>query len=340
VAVGPLALTPAPLTVAAALRGRRGRFERYLRRWPSDLASAIRRASGPPGAARRHPGGDAEGAPYWVALPCLAVGTIRTAEHARARRFLADVTWGQYCLYLAIRIADDLCDGDMPAGPAIWVAQHLFGEAVRAFQASVRAPRFWPLFHTAVADTLDAIVQVDRLQRRPGRLSASRATLHARVSSVLKVGVAAVGLTYRTAGETAALLACADHLAIAGQIVDDLTDVDEDLERGRYNLVANLLRRGRDRMSPRVLVRAAVSGDGLDQVIGLLDRHVQRAAATVRAVNLPAVQAHVARVTIETTQLAEAIHRTRVEYIARAVWERPRAANRRATPTHGRQRCT
>ena len=307
------------LTVDQALRVRRGRLRRYVRRWPHSVATAVLRAHA--GRARRlHVGDRSEiDAPYWVAFPCAIVADCRPRDIRQARRFLEDVTWAQYCLFLAIRIADDLYDRASPTDNSIWVTHDLSAEAIRVLRQHFNGRAFWSHCHAAISRCVSAIMAVDHRQLTRGRMRPRDTYLYANVSAVLTVGIAAAGSRFLTRRETASLLRCADNLAIAWQLIDDLDDIEEDLRRRRFNVAANLLGAKGPRASSRRILSDAVYGPGLDRLLALVERHARRAGRAAARLPLPSVRSHVARFEEDLRALSHHIHTERVAVFGRAL---------------------
>jgi hypothetical protein len=235
--------------------------------------------------------------------------------------FLGDVEWGQHCLFAFVRLQDDVLDGQA-AGPALLFAadQYLF-EAERAFGGHFsRASRFWSLLLESLETSTRAIVEADGWQRRPGRKAADLLPKYAEIAAVFRVGSAAVCLKAGRARDLPALARFSDGIATAGQICDDLIDVTEDLRRGRYNYVAQLLlgsaRRALDaREAERRIARAIVSSDGADRVFREVRRNLAAAERAAGALPCPEARAHVAFWRGEVDRMASELHRRSVRAV-------------------------
>lgn len=193
--------------------------------------------------------------PYWRVLP----SAIRDSRLCRSRQnpiawgILTDLQWAQYCLFLFIRFQDDVFDGQSRDRVAVYASDQCLFEADRIF-ASYFAPRswFWKEYRECLRMTTQSIVEVDTLQRSPDTRSEELLEGYARVSAILKVGSAAIcALSGNKRAYRRISLFC-DEMAKAGQIVDDLRDLDEDIMQNRYNYVANVLRRSEKQMPSRV----------------------------------------------------------------------------------------
>lgn len=217
-------------------------WEQYLRgRIGSVLASIPGAIDGP----RRGEAGlqRVDPTPNWISLPMwLDQGWAEERGEPLASDVLTEVLWGQYALFLCIRLQDDLLDGAREDLHLMLVADHFLLESLQAFQ---RFPElddtFWAFYRECVRHTVNGDLEVERLEREPGRFTSAHLGLHAQVSSVLKVGAAAVGRLHGRARDVAWLSRFQDHLAVFHQIEDDLDDLVPDLMGGRFTWVANTM---------------------------------------------------------------------------------------------------
>ena len=263
-----------------------------------------------------------EGLPFWLVVPWKLDEAYRSRGVGGARTsFLADVLWGQYCLFQCIRLQDDVFDGHTKDLALVYAADQFLIDAERTFAKHFpRSSRFWDAFWPAFESTTQAIVRVDELQKRIGCDPARLGREYAKVAAVLKVGTAAVCFAHGRPGGVAALDRFADDCAIGDQILDDLEDVDEDLRRGRFNYVAQRIcggRAGRARSDPaearREIARALALGDAAGRIIGDARRHFDRAAVTADGLRIPALGALTAGARRSVHGLERAFHRAQVK---------------------------
>jgi hypothetical protein len=241
--------------------------------------------------------------PSWRILPSMLAQRLRRegASGKLPRGFLRDVRWGQYCLYLCFRFQDDLFDRESESPVGIFAADVCLAEAGRVFSLHLAGdPWFWKAYHEGLRITAGSIVEVDRLQQKPGVGLEQLLEGYARVAEVLKVGTAAICSMMGRKDLYPSLSRFADEMAKAGQIVDDLRDLAEDLERGRHNCVAAILRS----RSKQGRAKAAGTNPLLDGLLFLSARetalqmareHIERAARAVGGLSLPGMKAYIAR---------------------------------------------
>ena len=300
------------------------RLERCWHGWPAPLAAEARnysirgrwRSSNP---SKRL---DAELAYVWLLLPQWLARSTGMATRKDAG-FLRDVLWGQYALFLFVRIHDDLVDHQARSPWLAYVGDRYLVESVAAFSRHA-GREFWPLFWALVTETLDGIAEADRLQRctRPDRRALLAA--YARVAAIFKVGSLAVLQRARRMHLYPAVSRFKDHTAMAGQILDDLQDLDEDLEDGRRNYVAaRVLQAPRLRKEPRdpkaMVAGRLFAGDHVDACLEEADRQL---AAAGRALTLAPAQRHINRQRQQVDWVRASFHARRVAFLFSAA--RPR----------------
>lgn len=295
----------------------RRRLTGYAARWDAATLRGLEPYLGKPVNAHRL---RRDGDRYWTLFPRAIWDAWAPAHAKRESGFVDDLLWGQYCVFLFVRIHDDLLDGQAAHRNLIFVADDLLLESQRAFAARLNTGAFRALFERYVRETLRAIVRVDALQARPGVMTRARLGLHARVSSIFNLGAAAACLACdRPAMIPRFEKACA-NLAVASQLLDDLTDVEEDLARGRYNFVTNVLggggvldgatRAGRVRIA-----RAVIQEDRLDEVLALVRLHGERAAAALAPARIPAIEAYVRMYLVAVERMRRTVHQARVAFV-------------------------
>ena len=242
-------------------------------------------------------------------------------EKRSDRVCLEDILFAQWCLFLAIRIHDDLIDSQVRGPWLIAVGDDLLVEAQIQFARHVDDSAFWSLFRRAFRNTLHGIADVDRLQMQRAGMPASALGLYAQVSGILSLGVAAVLARANRLAEYRMFQRFFGDLAIAGQLLDDLEDIEEDAVRGRLNVAATTIigsRRTASRcrqaaVRRKVFSRRIVFDGAARAVIDLARTHAQRASRTARAMGLAKGVKHAAQVVHHCELLDEAAHRATVD---------------------------
>jgi hypothetical protein len=272
---------------------------------------------------------------HWTLLPGWLLRNRRFAGRADVKPgFLRDVLWGQYCLFLVVRIHDDLLDGQARSPALVFVADRLLVESERSFARHLQRASFWQLFRDLLDATLRAILEVDALQRRPGGMRLETVGKYADVAAIFKVGSAAVCAKCRRMDDFQRVSRFAGHLAVANQIVDDLRDVQEDLDRGRFNFVAThfgLKSRASPAEQRRAIGQSVLLDDAMGSLIDLVKGHYDAAIGEVESIDLAPAAAFVKRAQRELARFARDAHRSRVRYFLAPVI--PSLSERAAGPS-------
>ena len=320
------------------------RVARKLRSWPQAVADDVAAYLGQSRSGAGGPRDDGER--LWSMLPRWLLDDRRFAAAAHRRRgWLDDILWAQYCLFLFVRIHDDLFDGQTQKRSLLFVADELLVESESTLARHISAGPFWQLFRESVATTLQGILKVDACQQRPGAMSRRSLALYADVSAIFKVGTAAVTVGSGRMREFRHLGRFSDEMAIAEQILDDLFDVEEDLARERYNFAANRLLGGDPaRVAGRAdrLAREVLFGDGVSALLQTVHQHLDRAGAAIAPLRLAPAARYVDAFRRGVDELRKQVHAARVAHIFRNVRVGPSSPNaavlfRRPRPAGDRQ---
>jgi hypothetical protein len=267
---------------------------------------------------------DARGAErFWTELPRWLTADRRFAGSKHIdRRWLSDILWAQYCVFLFVRIHDDLFDGQARTPSLLFVADALLLESQRTLAKHFPHGPFWPLFRKCLEATIHGIMEVDARQQRPGAMNERSLALYADVSAIFKIGSAAVCVRSGRMREFRRLSVFADEIAIAGQILDDVLDVQEDLARARYNFAANQLLAG-DGVTPHDraarLAQSVLFDDGAGRLLDVAGKHLDRAAAAIAPLRLAPASEYVGTFRRSLDEFRRRIHYARVEHVFRSV---------------------
>jgi hypothetical protein len=289
--------------------------------WPSPLIAAFSayrsklRAVGGPGPKRGLP-------PYWQVFPgWLLNHGDPAADEPDLRCFLREILWGQFCLYLSVRIRDDLLDGQAEHPTLLFAAEELLLEAEQVFSnAFPEDPGFAEFLRQALTTTNRAILEVDALQRSPTGMPPESVELYARVCEIFKVSSRAACTAADRLDRYPAVASCCNHLAMAGQILDDFADIDEDLARGRFNYAVSLLlgpERGQVESAQirRRLAERLLRGPGLELLTEAVRNQYRLAKEAIASLYTPAAEDYIEQSLADLDQLKIDYHQARVEAV-------------------------
>ncbi len=303
-----------------------GRIEACIRTWPRDMAGAFLGHLDTLRGKRRKrlKTFDAEGnLPYWLLLPAWLVSAYRPEGIGRKKnpKFLQDTLWAQYCVFLSVRIQDDLFDAQADLRPLLFVSDQFLIDAERTLSKHFeRTSRFWNIYRDCLETSTRTIVEVDRIQQTTTGNPDQLLNGYARISEVLKVGSAAICWKLERSSDFRQISRFCDELAIVGQIFDDLLDVDEDFRRHRFNYVTAVLfrQRGRSTVRPRSLDGLAVEllyHGGLDRLMSEVRRRLRRAHQAIKLLGIEGAPQYLAAYEDAVDRFESQLHRNRVKLI-------------------------
>lgn len=288
---------------SASLGAIHQRLHAFLGGLPSGSRSLLSDSLLPAGADSPEPTSICRNDFYWLLIPeWLAVG-----EHEG----LSDILWAQYCLYCLLRCQDDVVDGDSRKLHLTVAANLLVVEAASTLRQVVRPTSpFWPWHDEALAATSCALIELDARQSSPARDGHGDLALYARLSRCLTLATRAIHLD-RGAEDWSRWSTLLDHLAVAGQILDDFHDLETDLRRGKYNFAAWFLTRpvlaSTVEAVEAIIASNVATTDRLHGLFGCVHAQLDAAAALLHPGDDSRIHAYVARFQRTTHQLEKAI---------------------------------
>ena len=180
---------------------------------------------------------DIEPLPHWLTVPVHLHAAWASQRRGTSIAELYEALWGQYALFLYIRLQDDLLDRQQQDLRLLFVADRFLVESL----ACVKDPQLWSFYNARLKETVDGILTVRRLEARAGAFTRQLLGLHAQVSGIFKVAANSVSSMCGRPEEMSWISAFLDHLAVFSQICDDVSDVVHDVEADRFTWVANVL---------------------------------------------------------------------------------------------------
>ncbi len=261
--------------------------------------------------------------PYWISLPSWLLAAYRRERRGeiRSTKFLNDILWAQYCLFLSVRIQDDLFDRQADSLSLIFISDQFQVEAELAFSHYFgRKSTFWDVYRNCLQSTTRAIIRVDTLQRTPRANPETLLGEYAKVSAIFKVGSAALCDRFHRMNDFSRIARFADEMAIVGQILDDLEDIDEDLQRNRFNYVASVLLPSRPKKTvPRKLLGQIAENllfnGGLNNILNKVRRHLRLAHEALDPLKIRAPTKFIASYQNAVDKMENDLHRQTVSLI-------------------------
>ncbi len=292
--------------------GMRRDFHWYLGRWQGRTAMG------------RADETTAPSKPYWLLFPPWLARKVNRGRHRRliTDTLLEDILVGQYCVFLAFRMQDDLYDGQIKRRSLIFVSDQLLLEAERIFLKHYRRhPGFWTPYHRCLEDTIRGIVVADELQKSVNSDPSVILREYARVSAIFKIGSLAVCMSGIRDADWPALAAACDNMAVVSQIIDDMQDLQEDLRRGRINYAAQVII-GRssapvpsmDKL-PGLIAENMAYSDALMVLCNDMDRNLRSAARIMRSLGLRESKKYLETMRGSIAIMRDTLHAERVRFV-------------------------
>jgi hypothetical protein len=210
--------------------------------------------------------------------------------------FLDVVVWGQTCLFYAVRLQDDLLDGDISHSPLTLAPLLFLAEADRAYSSVFQANSgFWRHYRSALETTVSGIVRVAEMQRNSAVSPDALLTVYGGVDAILSVGSSAVCVCAERNDMIPRIDEFVGELGKVLLALDDVEDIEEDLADGRLNYAARMLLDSDDMRStnPHYLMRgvsAKARPEGYDEIRRRLMDCLGRATDAIAPLELmPAV---------------------------------------------------
>ena len=175
--------------------------------------------------------------PYWILLPFWLVERFtRNNAHRFSARFMNDIIWAQYCLFVFIRMQDDLFDGHTHSLPLLYAADGFLLEAERIFlKYFPKNSPFWEIYISSIEGTIFAVASADDLESGSRRSNKKLLSHYGDTAAICNIAAAAVCLKAGKKYSIPRIASFSNEMMKAGAIVDDLRDMQEDMQRGRFN---------------------------------------------------------------------------------------------------------
>jgi len=223
-------------------------------------------------------------------------------------------------MFFFARIHDDLADGNIQDIPLPAVAQQFLIDGERILSRYLAGDvRFWAFYRDALQETSWNAIWLAQWQKLPSANWRKIKKGYEDEGAILNVASAAVCHLQERVEDLQVVRQFGAAMTVAGQVLDDLRDLGEDLAQGKVNLAANLMLRAAERAGIPVeltvdsLVESAVRSGGFTDILDLVARQLARAKAAARRLELPEAVALVERYQGWPRAMKEEIHLRRAD---------------------------
>lgn len=283
-------------------------LERFVGTWEPSLGREFLEYDRLLRAKSRHPAcawGETMVEPYWKELPRWLTERKREWAGMVSPEFLESVLWGQTSLFYAVRLQDDLLDGQFSRSPLALAPLLFMTEANRVFSSVIDTRAgFWRHYRLALETTVTGIVRVAGMQRDATVRADEMLQVYGDVDAVFSVASCAVCERMGMADTIPRVNEFVSEMGKVLLTLDDVEDMEDDLADGRLNYPARILLGRRIESGPDLPVlaktwRVDMHGGGFDEIRRTLLGCLSRAADAIHPLGLQSA-VHF----IETTKLA------------------------------------
>ncbi len=301
------------------------RVELFTGRWPAPLKRDLRVSLGlathrngrsPRLHSRRYD------QPYWILLPFWLAERYRGRARLLDGAFLRESLWAQYCLFVFIRLRDDLFDGHTDRQSLMYASDLFLLEAERVFSKYFpKNSSFWSIYRNCIETTLFSILVGDRMERKPVKDREQLLDAHGATATICDVAPSAVCHRAGVPRMVCRVSEFSAEMMKAGAILDDLEDLEEDLGRARFNYASAFFLRGlktgtaRPQEIRRLIGGNFLTGDGLSRIFAEVHRHLDRAEEAMKPFAVPAAYGYVRRYRKLVVAAQKRLHQSRVQTV-------------------------
>lgn len=214
--------------------------------------------------------------PFWMLLPDMFA--LIWPEAKDDTIFGEDILWAQLSVFLYFRIEDDLLDGDSENELLRDAGQRFLEEGTAVFLNYFDpASRFRDIYDNLLRGSKIALSKVDELEKNFDTDHRALRVKYIELAGLLNLASAAYCSRYNRMNEYDDLTGFGSNMSMAGQICDDLKDLEQDLKRNRYNYAGNILLNRLREIEPECgssldsVCRAMILTTGVDDLFSEID---------------------------------------------------------------------
>jgi hypothetical protein len=181
--------------------------------------------------------------PFWILLPYALSEYYAKKDNSdeKERNIINEIIWAQFCIFLFIRIKDDVLDAGTDIYLSLIADQFLIESEKSFYKYFQKSKTFWSLYHMMLRESTIAMYQKEKFQKDIYSATNDIKNCIIEEGAILNLGIAAVCCRFGKRRDFSKLRNITSHLTVASQLIDDLIDVEEDLNIGNYNYVLRRL---------------------------------------------------------------------------------------------------
>lgn len=179
--------------------------------------------------------------PWWFSVSSW-LSKENKIKILKNKKFLEDILWTQFCIFLSIRILDDIFDNQAKSSNLLFIPPLLQLEAdIQLAKYFPNDSPFWKKKNDFQQKTLKGIIHTDKLQRKRKVKIKNLLQVYTDVAAIFKIGITAICEKQKDYKKLKLFYRFADELAIISQLFDDFYDILEDLKLGKINSAVRII---------------------------------------------------------------------------------------------------
>lgn len=255
--------------------------------------------------------------PWWFSVSSWLVES--KVIQKQNNKFVDDILWAQFCIFLSVRILDDIYDKQAKNSNLVFIPLLLQLEADRQFAKYFpKDSTFWKRKNEFQQKTLISIILVNKLQRNRKTDLKDLLQAYANVAAIFKIGITAIYELEKDIKRLRLFYRFADELAIISQLFDDFYDIPEDLKLDKINSAVRIIL---DNISTGIIdgltdkvAQALQYKDGFNNLAVEIRKHIKIASGIAQQLKIQEALFHVQSFEKALKSLEMKQHKKRVEF--------------------------
>jgi hypothetical protein len=299
------------------------RLEKFITNWPSELRDEFKeiyRAEKNPNHTN-DPTSKPE-LPIWMQIiDTLKDNLESNNSYEKKESMLNDIGWIQYCVLMTYRIKDDLFDSDLQNNSLVVVPDLFLFEAIRSLQKFYESSNpFWDWYLKVIESSIIHFLKIGQIQKNVYTNPVTLIELYEKLCSIFNFYIYIIYENSNINASKEELFLFNQKLLSADQIIDDIMDIEEDFNQGRYNYaVLQLLeyRKGDIDFNTISLkdIEFIIRDRGFDQIFNQIFENIEIAKKSIEVSNCGALLKFTENYLEEVSSLKKYLHTQRVRTI-------------------------
>ena len=215
------------------------RLEKFITDWPSELRDDFEEIYGSKKKTDQNNKLNSKSPlPLWMQIiDKLGKGNWENKNsYEKNDSILNDIGWIQYCVLMTYRIKDDFFDSDLQNNSLVVAPDLFLFEAIRSLQQyySSDSP-FWSWYLNIIKSSIFYFLRIGEIQKNVYTDPVNLIVLYEKLCSIFNLYIYFICENSNINASKETLFIFNQKLLAADQIIDDIMDIEEDFNRGRFN---------------------------------------------------------------------------------------------------------